>query len=72
MIANVTSFFKPQTQAQMYGRIAGVLIGCIAILFTVLLVNAYRQASGSVYFSDGQTVLKLSPNNMVTIYKVIK
>lgn len=69
MIATMKSFFQPQTSQQMYNRVAGTLVACIAILFVVLLVSRYVDAKNSIYLTDGETVLKLSADNTVTIYK---
>jgi hypothetical protein len=69
MIAKLKSFLNPATQEAMYRRIIGVLIACIAIVFVALLLSLYQDVRTSVYLSDGETVLKLSADNTVTIYK---
>lgn len=69
MIARLKSFLSPQTQVQMYRRIIGILCACIALVFVALLLHYYQDVRSSSYFTDGETVLKLSRDNIVTIYR---
>lgn len=68
-IAKVKLFFEPQTQQQMFNRIAGTLIACIAALFIALIVVRWIDVRDSIYLSDGDTVMKISADNKVTFYK---
>jgi hypothetical protein len=71
MIAHIKSFLNPETQVQMYKRIAGVLIGCIAIVFVSLLMLKLHDVRNDIYIRDmdGKTVLKISADNTATIYQ---
>lgn len=71
MIAKVKSFLNPETQEQMYKRVAAILMGCIAIVLVSLLMIKWHEARSDIYIRDldGKTVLKISANNTATIYK---
>lgn len=70
MTAIIKSFLNPETQEQMYKRIAAVLMGCIAIVFVSLLMLKWHEVRSNIYIRDldGKTVLKLSANDTATIY----
>jgi len=69
MIAKFKALINPETQKQIYERIILVLMGCIAIVFVMLLLVKWQDAATSIYFSDGDTVLKISGDNGATIYR---
>jgi uncharacterized membrane protein YidH (DUF202 family) len=70
MVAKLKSFLNPQTQEQMYQRIIGVLIACIALIFIALLVSRWQDVHSSIYISSGDAVLKVSADNRYVIYKI--
>ena len=72
MIAKIRLLLNPETREEMQNRIILVLIGAISVIFIALAISRFNDVRGSAYFSDGDVVLKLSGDNKLTFYKVMR